>query len=135
MELKISNDGLYIATEEEEEEEGHSYLISLEDLIYKFIEAKKNDSDAVAIADLAEINNWLFNYQIDLGDAIDQRKQDSLLEKIKQLRNEIYTSELHRKEPVNYDVRQMIRIKLDDIINNYKFWNEIHPREMGKMDS
>mgnify|MGYP003627792307 CR=1 FL=1 len=136
MQLVLTNDGLYIATDEDN---GALKAISLEDLIYKFIEDQKNETNAVAICNLSEVNNWFFNYQVDLGDAIDQYKQESLLEKFKQLSNEIVASENVEGEPDyckdSVEIMERIRIKIDNIINDHKFWSNIPPIEMGKMDS
>ena len=143
MQLLLRNDGLYIATDDDNR---GMKAISLEDLIFKLIGSLKEAPNSTAIHDLSEVNNWLFNYQIDLGDAIEQRKQESLLDKLKELRNEILTGEKenaatnlgsgeysYMKEP--YDVHKAIRIKLDDIINNHQFLTDFGSIEGGKMNS
>jgi hypothetical protein len=132
MQLVLMNDGLYIATDEDNRA---LKAISLEDLIYKFIEDQKNEPNAVAICDLSEVNNWFFNYQVDLGDAIDQCKQESLLEKFKQLSNEIVDMPAYTAGVESVEIMERIRIKIDNIINDHKFWSNIPPIEMGKMDS
>ena len=143
MQLLLRNDGLYIATDDDNR---GMKAISLEDLIFKLIGSLKEAPNSTAIHDLSEVNNWLFNYQIDLGDAIEQRKQESLLDKLKELRNEILTGEKetaatnlgsgefsYMKEP--YDIHKAIRIKLDDIINNHQFLTDFGSIEGGKMNS
>ena len=143
MQLLLRNDGLYIATDDDNR---GMKAISLEDLIFKLIGSLKEAPNSTAIHDLSEVNNWLYNYQIDLGDAIDQRKQENLLDKLKELRNEILTGEKetaatnlgsgefsYMKEP--YDVHKAIRIKLDDIINNHQFLTDFGSIEGGKMNS
>ena len=102
MQLLLRNDGLYIAINDDNR---GMKTISLEDLIFKFIELLKEIPNSQAIHDLSEVNNWLYNYQIDLGDAIEQRKQESLLDKLKELAldyraNAVFTSwDCYEKDP------------------------------------